>query len=96
MDDRYYIVRSSEAGVFFGRIKERRGSEVDMVDVRRIWYWAGAFTLSELAVNGTAKPNDCRFTVYVPEMTVLGICEVIPCTDKAVSSIMGVEPWQAT
>lgn len=47
--DQYYIVRSDRAGVFFGRIKERNGSEVTMTDVRRIWYWYGAASLSQLA-----------------------------------------------
>ena len=90
----YYIIRADRAGVFFGHIKERRGSEVDMTDVRRLWYWDGACSLSQLAVEGTKKPDDCKFTVTVPEMTVLGVIEVIPCTDAAVRSILAVKEWK--
>lgn len=95
MKEQNYIVRADRAGVFFGKIKERSGSEVTMTDVRRIWYWDGAASLSQLAVEGTKKPQNCKFTVYVPEMTILGVIEVIPCTDEAEASINGVPEWRA-
>lgn len=94
MDNRYYIIRSTNAGVFFGHIQERRGGEVDMTDVRRIWYWDGACSLSQLAVDGTSAPKSCKFTITVPFMTILEVIEIIPCTEKAVESIMGVPEWK--
>lgn len=95
MKEQNYIVRADRAGVFFGKIKERSGSEVTMTDVRRIWYWDGAASLSQLAVDGTNRPDDCKFTVYVSEMIILGVIEIIPCTDKAEASIKGVPEWRA-
>lgn len=92
--DQYYIVRADRAGVFFGHIKERNGSEVTMTDVRRIWHWEGAASLSQLAMEGVKKPQNCQFTVLVPEMTILGVIEIIPCTDDAVSCIKGVAEWK--
>lgn len=90
----YYIVRSERAGVFAGNIKERNGREITMTNVRRIWYWAGAATLSQLALEGTNKPNECKFTVIVPEIIVLDIIELIRCTDKAEKSIKEVREWK--
>lgn len=95
MKEQNYIVRADKAGVFFGKIKERNGDEVTMTDVRRIWYWDGAASLSQLAVEGTKKPQNCKFTIYVPEMTILGVIEIIPCTDEAEASIKGVPEWRA-
>ena len=95
MKEQNYIVRANKAGVFFGKIKERNGDEITMTDVRRIWYWNGAATLSQLAVEGTKKPQNCKFTVYVPEMTILGVIEIIPCTAEAEASIKGVPEWRA-
>lgn len=89
-----YIIRADRAGVFYGEIKERNGNEVTMINVRRLWFWAGANSLSQLAVDGVAKPEECKFTVYVPEMTILGVIEIIPCTDKAIASIEGVKEWR--
>lgn len=94
MDNRFYIVRADHAGVFFGHIRERVGSEVTMTDVRRLWYWDGACSLSQMAVDGVKKPGECKFTVVVPEMTILGVIEIIPASEVAVKSIGGVKPWK--
>lgn len=94
MKEQSYIVRSDRAGVFFGKIKERNGDEVTMTDVRRIWYWDGAASLSQLAVEGTKKPKNCKFTIYVPEMIVFGVIEIIPCTAEAEASIKEVPEWR--
>lgn len=94
MDNKFYIIRCDRAGVFFGHIKERNGSEATLTDVRRLWYWDGAASLSQMAVEGVKRPRNCKFTVTVPEMTVLGVIEIIPCSDKAVQSITGVPEWK--
>jgi hypothetical protein len=88
------IIRSDRAGVFYGELMERIGSEVKMRNVRRIWYWTGAASLSQLAADGTAIPDNCKFTIYVPEMEILGVIEIIPCTEKAIKSIEGVKEWK--
>ena len=88
------IVRADRAGVFYGEIVERNGSEVKMKKVRRIFYWDGAASLSQLSVYGTSKPENCKFTVYVPEMEILGVIEIIPCSEKAIKSIEGVKEWK--
>jgi hypothetical protein len=95
MDQRFYIIRADRAGVFFGHIKERRGDEVDMTEVRRLWYWNGAASLSQLATEGVKRPELCKFTVIVPEMTILGVIEIIPCSDAAVENIKAVTTWRS-
>ena len=88
------IIRSDRAGVFFGTLKEKNGDEVVLTDARRLWYWDGAASISQLAVDGTAAPTECKFTVTVSEITILGVIEIIPCTDKAIKSIEGVSEWK--
>lgn len=94
MNDTYYIIRCKEAGVFFGHIKAREGGEAVLTDVRRIWYWDGAASLSQMAMEGVSRPRTCKFSVTVPEMTVLGVIELIPCTEQAVKSILEVATWR--
>ena len=94
MDNKYYIIRADRAGVFAGNIKSRDGREVTMTDVRRLWYWDGAASLSQLAVDGTSAPSECKFTVTVPEMTILGVIEIIPCSSAAEVSIKAVPIWR--
>ena len=95
MNEQYYIIRADRAGVFAGNIKERNGSEVTMTNVRRLWYWDGAASLSQMAVDGVSRPHNCKFTVVVPEMTILGVIEIIPCSEKAEASIKAVREWRA-
>ena len=92
--EQYYIVRTNRPGVFFGKIKEQNKDEVTMTDVRKIWYWDGACAVEQLAIDGTKKPYNCKFTVVVPEMTVADPIQIIPCTEKATKSLVGVEVWQ--
>jgi hypothetical protein len=88
------IIRADRAGAFYGELVERNGTEVKLANCRRLWYWDGAASLSQLALNGTSKPNNCKFTVVVPEIEILGVIEVIPCSDKAIQSIEGVKVWK--
>ena len=92
--DKYYIVRGSNSGVFFGKIKERAGQEVTLTEVRCLWHWSGAASIIQLAAEGTKKPNDCKFTMSVDELVITDAIEIIPCTDIAVKSIKEVKEWK--
>ena len=94
MENKKVIIRANKAGVFFGTLKEKNGTEVILTDCRRLWYWDGAASISQLAVNGTTNPTRCKFTVSVPEICILDVIEIIPCTDKAIESIEGVKEWK--
>ena len=89
----YKIVRARDAGVYAGYVENRTGDEVTLRNARRIWYWAGAASLSQLAMDGTSKPNSCKFPCAVDKVELLGVCEVIDCTQKAQNSIQGVPVW---
>lgn len=94
MDSKFYIIRADRAGVFFGHVAERRGSEVDLTDVRRLWYWEGAASLSQMAVDGVKHPHECKFTMSVPSMTVLGVIEILECSNVAAKCILEVPEWK--
>lgn len=88
------IIRGSRSGVEFGKLVAQNGSEVTLENARRIWYWSGAASLSQLAKDGTSNQNDCKFTVTVDSITILDAIEIIPCTDKAIKSIEEVSTWK--
>lgn len=89
----YKIVRTYSAGVFFGRIESRTGQEVVMRDARRIWYWKGAASLSQLAIDGTSKPDECKFPEAVDRVELLQVIEILDMTDKALKSLCMVPVW---
>ena len=88
------IVRGTNSGVFFDTLAAKEGTEVELHNCRRIWYWEGAASISQLATDGTVNPNKCKFTVTVDEIIITDVIEIIPCTDKAIESIEGVRVWK--
>jgi hypothetical protein len=54
------LVRSESAGVFFGQLVTTDLSVgfVTMQNARRIWYWSGAASLSQLAIDGTKNQKN--------------------------------------
>jgi hypothetical protein len=92
---KYVIVRTYSAGVFAGYLKSRKGQEVVLNNARRIWYWDGAASLSELAARGTSKPENCKFPLAVAEIILLQAIEIIDTTAVAEKSIKEVREWKA-
>jgi hypothetical protein len=90
----YVIVRASKAGVFAGTIASRKGQEVELTKARRIWYWDGAASLSQLAITGPSKPSQCKFPAPVGRVLLLEAIEIIPCTPAAKKSIEEVKIWK--
>jgi hypothetical protein len=95
MVGQYVIVRTYSAGVFAGTLVRRDGKEVELENARRIWYWAGAASLSELAVKGTKKPQQCKFPTAVPKVVLTESIEILSVTPQARESIEGVHEWAA-
>ena len=91
---KYCVVRTYSAGVFAGYVKSRVGKEVVMLEARRLWYWDGAFTLSQLAMEGVTKPDNCKFPIPVDEIELMEAIEITPCTLKAQESITAVPTWK--
>lgn len=94
MKTKYHIIRGDRSGVFFGEIKSRNGREVTIRNARRLWYWSGAASLSQLAIEGVKNPSECKFTVVVPSLTILDAIEILPCTTEAVRVIEKVPEWK--
>jgi len=92
------VVRCYGAGVFFGTVTAKNdtvaGVEVELADVRRLWYWDGAASLSQLATEGVRSPQNCKFTVKVPQMIVTQVIEIIPATEAAIKSIESIVEWK--
>ena len=90
----YVIVRTLSAGVFAGYLQSRQGQEVILTRARRLWYWSGAASLSQLSVDGVQDPGNCKFPCEVPLITLLQAIEILPVSAKAQKSIAGVSVWQ--
>ena len=90
------IVRCNRAGVFFGTLSEYDSNtrEARLENVRRIHYWDGAASLTQMAAEGVKKPKNCRFTQAIPDMTVMEVIELIPCSEASILNMEGVPVWK--
>mgnify|MGYP006291046313 CR=1 FL=1 len=91
----YVIARTYSAGVFAGYLKQRNGTECELLNARRLWYWDGAATLSELSVKGVGKPENCKFPEEVPSVILTETIEILPCSEQAMTSIKDVKIWKS-
>jgi hypothetical protein len=89
----YVIARSHSAGVFAGDLESRKEREVILRNARRIWYWTGAASLSQLAMEGTKSPGTCKFPCEVDRVELLDVCEILSTTEAARASIKAVPVW---
>ena len=92
----YVIVRTYSAGVFAGYInhEQRNGKEALLYNARRLWYWSGAASLSQLAMEGVKNPDNCKFPCEVDSIILTEVIEIIPCSEKARLIIQGVKIWK--
>ena len=90
----YVIVRTYSAGVFAGIMKSRKGQEVELKNARRLWYWAGAASLSQLANEGVKNPGNCKFPAEVPSVVLTQAIEILPVSAKARKIIKETPEWK--
>ena len=92
---KYVIVRTYSAGVFAGNLISRKGKEVVLSHARRLWYWSGAASLSQLAVSGTTQPSSCKFPIEVSKVELTEAIEILDVTKAGELSIKAVPVWQS-
>lgn len=95
----YVIVRCTQAGVHAGYLEKQTREHVILSYSRRIWYWNGAATLSEIAVYGLnpAKAASSKIAAKVRRVQLRqsDVCEVLACEAEGQASIEGVATWRA-
>ena len=94
-DENYVIVRADKAGVFFGQLVKKEGNEVTLNNCRKLYYWEGACAVEELALNGVACKERCKFTVTVDNVTINNFIQIIPCSNEAINNIKSVKQWKS-
>ena len=86
---KYCIARCYSAGVHAGVVDSVDGENVVLSESRRLWNWKATegVALSGVAQNGLQ--SGCKIDVANPVIYLTGVCELIPCTEKARKTIDG-------
>jgi len=95
----YCIIRTYSAGVFAGFINRTDAlnspyQSATIYNSRRIHWWEGAASISQVSQEGFKKLDACRIAMVVPEEDLRRIIEVIPCTEVAKNQIEGAKEWK--
>ena len=88
------IVRADKAGVFYGTLIAKNGLEVQMKDVRKLYYWSGANAIEQIALEGVKDPENCQFTVTNAEAIIGNCIQIITCSKEAITNIESVPVWK--
>jgi hypothetical protein len=92
----FVIVRGQNAGVHAGELVAQKGTSVTLRNARRIWFWSGAASLSELAVYGAKNAAQCKFGARVSVQEIIGdVCEIIHCQPAGEKMIREQVEWRA-
>ncbi len=96
---KYVVIRARDAGVFLGYLKKSETvdgiTNVVLLESRRLFYWTGAATLSQIAVEGSSKPSQCKIPVAIPLHEIKNVIETIYMTEKAKQVMDEVPLWKA-
>lgn len=88
------IVRADKAGVFYGTLSKKEGTEVQLTNVRKLYYWSGANAIEQIALEGVKNPENCKFTVINEEATVSNYIQIITCTNDAIENLESIVEWK--
>lgn len=91
------LIRSYDSGVHFGLLKQEQhtpaGIIVDLVQSRRVHYWSGAASLSQLAIDGIQNPDDSRIAKPLPFIRIGRVCEIIPTSPNLFVTLQNLPEW---
>ena len=80
------IVRTYSAGVHFGEVVEKEGTEVILKNARRLWYWKAKQSISLSAVAKYGLDSESKIAPLVPQIWLDAI-ELIPVTEDIAKNI---------
>lgn len=89
------LIRSYASGVHFGTLQSETftpaGKVVVLTDSRRLHYWEGAASLSQVALDGIKTG---RVAMALPSLEVVNVIETIPMSDSAIANLENQPVWK--
>lgn len=92
---KYVIVRTVYAGVHAGVLKSISADGiVEMTDSRRVHYWNGAASLSQMGIDGIGDKETSRVAMALEYVMIREWIEIIPCTKEAEADLRNFPVWK--
>ena len=91
---KYVMIRTYSAGVHFGYLKRKDKMEVELLRSKRVYSWSGACSLSQLAIEGSKNPNDCKISIEIPSIILTEAIEIRPMSQDASDNLNSIKVWK--
>ncbi len=88
-----FIFRGKDSGVFYGEQVSVNGQHAVIKNSRKIYHWDGANCLEQLSVEGTKKPENCRFTIE-NDNEIYDLVQKLPVSELAQKNLDEVKIWK--
>lgn len=88
------LLRTYSAGVHYGTLIEKDGQDCLLKDARRIYYWSGACSLSQIAMEGSNDINNCKIAMEVDTICLSQVIEIIPMRKEAIRNLDMGAVWK--
>lgn len=87
------IARIDRAGVFYGTLDYIDSEIIRLKDTRRIYFWNGAMSVTDMAAKGITG-GKVTIPVTSVEFMTDKVVELNECSNEAVKSIEAIEAWR--
>ena len=87
------IARIDRAGVFHGTLDYIDTEIIRLKDARRIYYWNGALSVTDIAAKGITG-GKVTIPVNTVEFMSDKIVELNECSDESTKAIESIKPWK--
>jgi hypothetical protein len=87
------IIRTYSAGVHYGILNKVDNDTVELLKARRIHYWNGANSLTDIALGGISDKVNSRITKKLPSIILQNVIEIIECTEVAIKDLDNFPEW---
>lgn len=88
------MFRTYSAGVHFGELVEKEEQSCLVKNAQRVFYWTGACSLSQLAMEGSKDLNNCKISMPVDEIILEQVIEIIPMPKATAEAFRGAKQWK--
>lgn len=86
------IARIERAGVFHGILDYKDAEITRMRQVRRIYRWEGALSVTDIAANGITR-GKITIPAEVVEFETRNVIELVLADEQASAAIESIKPW---
>lgn len=87
------LVRSVEAGVYFGICEDVEGAKIELKGARNIWRWRGANSWMDIVTSGVDTSADYTRITTPADILITNCCAIAELSDEVFDKLNAAPVW---